>query len=130
MPFERDLTIANFPGNTFVELGLGRFIIETGAVAGIPAVFIERAPAPGPVGGEAGRALPADSLSKGAIILAVRNSAGAQVLIDALQKVAASVDRSGEAGETRSGSTEGESAVPAQQGDAQTLASEDTPNAS
>jgi hypothetical protein len=38
---------------------------------------------------------------------------------------AASVDRSGEAGETRSGSTEGESAVPAQPGDAQTPASKD-----
>lgn len=35
-----------------------------------------------------------------------------------LHHALASVDRSGEAGETRSGSTEGESAVPAQQGDA------------
>lgn len=73
------------PEPRVVRLGLGEVIITTGKYRGVPAVFIEPTPDPGPVGELADPMLPRNVVRPNSVVLQVEGDVS--VLIDALNSV-------------------------------------------
>jgi len=70
-----------------VILGEGAHVVNYGTWEGSPAVFIEPAPSPGPVGGDAtGAGLPKDVVSPAGLVLTLLNPLAALTLIEAITK--------------------------------------------
>lgn len=72
---------------TTITLGHGAVVIGNGNADGAKAIFLEPAPAPGPVGGDAAECgLPMDGVVDGSVIIRFESRAGAQVLVDAIAR--------------------------------------------
>ena len=69
-----------------VRIGSGEVVVDTGGYLGVPAVFIEPAPAPGPLGEPANPPLPINAIQPGSVVLQIVGDVS--VLINAINAVA------------------------------------------